>query len=65
VNVSFDGLELRVLDTELDAAAIRMPRCDPHGILALVQVLNNASSEKPGSAEKVTMPPMGLQGIGR
>jgi len=50
VNVSFDDLALRVLDIELDAAAIRLPRCDPHGILALAQVLNNASPETPGSA---------------
>jgi hypothetical protein len=28
-----------------------MPRCNRHGKLALAQVPNNASAEKPGSAE--------------
>jgi hypothetical protein len=44
-------LALRVIDTEQHATSIRMPRRDPNGKLALAQKPNNASAQKPGSAE--------------
>jgi hypothetical protein len=63
VNVGFDGLKLRVIDTEKHPASIRMPRYDANGKLALAQVPNDASAEKPGSAENGdSAPSHGLSG---
>jgi hypothetical protein len=50
VNVGLEGFKLGTIDTR-HAAAIWMPRCDPDGKPVLAQAPNDASAEKPCSAE--------------
>jgi hypothetical protein len=44
-------LELRVIASEQPATAVWMPRQNPNGKIMLAKLADNATAEKPGSAE--------------
>src|SRR5215467_4730179 len=51
VNVRFDRLKLRIINSKQPVAPIRVPRCNPNRKPTLSEMPNDAAAEKSGSAE--------------
>src|SRR5262245_44766537 len=51
VNIRFDRLKSRIIDSKQRVAPIGVPRCNPNRKPSLAEMPHDAAAEKPGSPE--------------